>query len=94
MKERLNWKSIESKVSLAIRNVYKSYTNYVSSQVISEEIVSKKLFLDASYRATMIRVTTTLQKRWGFEIYSSKSTGPVFVVPDKWWDKRRRFIST
>ena len=94
MKKTLDWKSIESKVSFAIRNIYKSYTNYVSSQVISEEIVGKKIFLDVSYRATMIRVTTTLQKRWGFKVYSSKSTGPVFIVPDKWWDKRRRFTNT
>lgn len=89
MKPKVDWKSVEKKISETIKTMYKPGTKFVSTQFISEEIHEKGVFPGANYRTAIARVGTVLKEHWKFPVYAQKSTGAIFVVPEEWWTKRK-----
>jgi hypothetical protein len=85
MKQYLPWNSIKRKVAKTIRGMYKHGSSFVSAHYIAKEIHDKDPFPDASYKATVDRVTMVLKDHMKWKIYSNASKGRVYIVPERWW---------
>jgi hypothetical protein len=84
--KKLSWRPIRATVTKTIKKIYKKGARFVSSYYIAEEIYKDRIFKNASYNATIIRVTTVLKDHMKFEVYSNQTKGRVFIVPERWWN--------
>ena len=94
MKKYLPWYSIRRKVSKTIRSMYKHGSGFVSAYYIAKEIYEKDPFPDASYKATIDRVTMVLKDHMKWEIYANSTKGRVYIVPERWWKYGKNTGST
>ena len=85
MKKTLPWISIKRTVSKKIRSMYKHGTSFISSRHIAEKLHEEKYFKDATYKATIDRVTMVLKDHMKWEIYANSTKGRVYIVPERWW---------
>ena len=85
MKKPLNWTGVKRKVSKTIRGMYKHGSEFVSSYYIAKEIHEKDPFPNATYKATIDRVTAVLKDHMKWKIYANSVKGRVYVVPERWW---------